>query len=117
MRPTNKSVMHRGIPGAYKRSASVARTTVHSGILMRIDSGASKTFMSDISLFHSCDEQASDVSFNTDAGTTITSRAVGTVKFKAVDAHGDIRTFTLNVPYAPTTTQSCGSVPTHPQYN
>lgn len=57
----------------------------HDDVVLHIDSSASKHFISDISLLTSWDPETQNVTFNTTAGTTITSRAVGTVKFKECD--------------------------------
>lgn len=51
-------------------------------LFFRIDSGASKCSMLNISLFQDFEVNAANVSFITAAGTNITSRAEGTVKFK-----------------------------------
>lgn len=60
-------------------------------ITLHIYSGASKHFISDVDLHTEWDHGAMNVTFNTVAGITITSRAVGTVKFNAVDVEGGQR--------------------------
>lgn len=68
-------------------------------MVLRIDSGTSKHFVADISLFTSRDPGVAIVTFNTAAGTTMTSRALDTVKFKASDSNGDPRIVTLEGTY------------------
>lgn len=65
----------------------------HDGDVLNI--GAFKHFVSEISLFHSFDEAALNVSFGEIVGTMITSRVVGSVNFKALDYHGDFRSIAL----------------------
>lgn len=61
--------------------------------------------MSELSMFHSVDEAAPNVSFNTTVGTTISSRDVGTVKFKVLDYRGDFRIITFTDVYNSTRVQ------------
>lgn len=74
----------------------------YCGIARRIDSGTYKHSMSDISLFSSWGPGDANVTFNTDVGTTITPRVVGTVDFKALDFNGDERIVTLDGAYCVT---------------
>lgn len=92
-------VLHLSMAALATRGVRVASSFQHEGVVLRIDSTASKHFMSEISLFHSSVESDANVSFSTVAGTMITSRAVGTVKFKAADDGGDFRTITLDHVY------------------
>lgn len=95
-------VLRLGMAALPARSVCVASSSQHKGVIPRINSGASKHFMSDISLFHSLDERAAHISFSTAAGTLRTSRAVGIVKFITKDNRGDFRIITLeNVFFAP----------------
>lgn len=75
------------------------------GVALRIDFGASKHSMSDISIFTSWDPGADNVTLDTGAGTTFTSQAVCNVKFKAFDSDGDECIVTLDganyVPHQP----------------
>lgn len=56
--------------------------------------------MSDVSLFQSFDEGAANLAFCTAAGTISTSRAMGTVKFKAFDRRGEHRVLELYRSYS-----------------
>lgn len=55
------------------------------GIKIRIDCGVSRHFISDIRLFTSWDEAVPNITFSTAAGVPITSRALATLKFIAMD--------------------------------
>lgn len=80
------------------------------GVALRIDSGASKCFMSGISMFTSWDPGAVNMTLNTAVSITITSRAVDTVNFKDFDSNWDQRTFFTGYRvqcYAPAA-QPCG---------
>lgn len=63
--------------------------------------------ISEISCFHCFDENDVNVSLRNAAGTMITSRALGTVKFKAADDRGDFWIIPLDrVPHVPSPTSS-----------
>lgn len=66
-------VSHLSMAVAYTHSGYVASTIVYDGMVLPIDSGASKYIMSNISPFRSFDEYACIVSFMMTAGTMITS--------------------------------------------
>lgn len=88
-----------GVAAFATRSVCVAGASQHDGILARLDSGTSTHFMSDISLFHSFDDRASNACFSSDAGTMITSRAVSAVKFEAKHCDDNFRIITLENVY------------------
>lgn len=67
----------------------------YNDVVLRIDSGAPKHITLDVNLFTLCDPEVKNLTFNTDAGTTITSRAVGTVSYKAYDTNHEQRVVTL----------------------
>lgn len=71
----------------------------------RVHSGASKHFNSDVSPFTSWDPDVKNITFIKATGTTITLRAVCTMKFNAYDYQRRQRIVTLNgvyfVPYQP----------------
>lgn len=71
----------------------------NNDVTCRVDSGASKHFLSNVSLFTSWDLGAKIVTFYTTAGTCITSCAVGTVKFEAYSDQRKQRVVALSGAY------------------
>lgn len=97
-----RMVLRLGMAILATRSVCVATSSQHKGVMMRIESHASKHLMSDIYLLHSFDECDVNISFSFVARTRITPRTVGTVKFETTDARGDFRIITLeNMNYVP----------------
>lgn len=71
----------------------------YDDVALRIDSGASKYFISNVDTFTLWDPEAKNVTFHTATDTTISSRSVGTMKFKAYGTAGQQRVVTLNGAY------------------
>lgn len=73
----------------------------YTDVVLSIDSGASKHFISDIDQLISWDLEARNVTFNTAVGTTITSHARGTITCKTYDTNHEQRVATLCGAYYP----------------
>lgn len=70
-----------------------------SEIKVHIDSGAARHFISYARLFSSWENGVLDVNFNTAVGEPVTFRAVGTLKFLAMDVHQNVRAVTQEHAY------------------
>lgn len=66
---------------------------------LRIDAGVSRRLISDIGILSSWNPGAKNAMFNTAAGTTITSREVGTLKLKAYDDQRKQQNVSMNGAY------------------
>lgn len=77
-------------------SVCVAGSSRREGIILQIDSGASKHVMSAMSLFRSFDEAAPSVSFSTAAVTIHNFACCWYNKFKALDSHREVRILALD---------------------
>lgn len=74
----------------------------YDDVVLRIESGASKHFRSNVNMFTSWNPEVMTVTFNTAAGTTITSRVVGTVNFKHfTDVNQRVVNVSYHVPHQP----------------
>lgn len=92
-------VIHLGFAALAACSIYVAGYAQHDVIVLRITSGESNHFMSDISTFHSFNGIAPNVSFNPASRTVTASRFVGTIKFKTKHRGGNIQVITLDSAY------------------